>query len=86
MPRHLEPQQLSPAMPQDQKRKQGSKVSVGTLHLSIHWANYNWAPCVYQKPRSARNGDEVRQGLRVILLATLFLASLVAGFWLRREG
>jgi len=24
-----------------------------------------WAYCVYQKPKPARNGDEVRQGSRV---------------------
>jgi len=31
MPCHLEPQQLSPAMADDQKRKQEIKVSAGTI-------------------------------------------------------
>src|SRR6185312_11710422 len=35
MPCHLEPQQLSPAVTQNQERNKRSEVSVGTTHISM---------------------------------------------------
>jgi hypothetical protein len=40
-------------------------VELRTLIGEMSRANPLWGACVYQKPRSARNGDEVHQGLRV---------------------